>query len=94
MPIKDRLKELRTAAGLSQQALAFRSGLSISTVVKLEAGHIPNPRVNTLKLLARALGTSLDRLAAMDEDDEPPAAEAEPEPQAGPGRRPRRRKEG
>src|SRR5262249_33109773 len=63
MPIKDRLRELRVAAGLTQQALAVRAGLSISGVVHLEAGRIPDPRVSTLKALAVALGVGLDALA-------------------------------
>ena len=63
MPIKDRLRELRTAAGLTQQDLAVKAGLSISAVVHIEAGRIPDPRVSTLKALAKALGCRLDDLA-------------------------------
>ncbi|HEX5270530.1 MAG TPA: helix-turn-helix transcriptional regulator, partial [Gemmataceae bacterium] len=62
MPIKDRLKQLRMAAGLTQQALAMRAGLSISAVVQIELGRIPDPRGSTLKALARAIGTTVDHL--------------------------------
>ena len=79
MPIKNRIRELRTAAGLTQQGLAFEAGVSVSAVVQLEAGRIPNPRVNTLRALAGALGCTLDELAGPPEA-EPPA-----------GDRPRRR---
>jgi transcriptional regulator with XRE-family HTH domain len=71
MPIKDRLRELRTAAGLTQQDLAVKAGLSMSAVAHLEGGRIPDPRLSTLKALARALGVSLDDLAR-EESEEPP----------------------
>jgi XRE family transcriptional regulator, fatty acid utilization regulator len=70
MPIKDKLKELRTAAGMTQQDLAMKAGLSISAVVQLEGGKVPDPRISTLRALARALGVSVDRLT--ENDDEPP----------------------
>jgi transcriptional regulator with XRE-family HTH domain len=76
MPIKDRVRQLRTAAGLTQQGLATAAGLSVSAVVQLESGKIPDPRVSTLKALAKALGTTLDDLAG--EEEETPAAEPEP----------------
>ncbi len=84
MPIKDRVKELRTAAGLTQQALATAAGLSVSAVVQIESGKIPDPRVSTLRALAKALGVGLDELAG--EEDAPPPAD-----QAGP-KKPRRKK--
>jgi transcriptional regulator with XRE-family HTH domain len=80
MPINDRLKELRAAAGLTQQQLAVAAGLSVSAVTQIEAGKIPDPRVGTLRKLARALGVTLDDLAP----DEEPLAE---EPKKGRGRK-------
>jgi transcriptional regulator with XRE-family HTH domain len=72
MPIKDRVRQLRKAAGLTQQTLAVKAGLSMSAVVQIESGRIPDPRVSTLKALAVALGVSLDELA-FDEREERPA---------------------
>ena len=72
MPIKDRLKELRAAAGLTQQALAEKARLSISAVVQIESGKIPDPRVSTMKALAVALGVGIDDLTADDEAPLPP----------------------
>jgi transcriptional regulator with XRE-family HTH domain len=66
MLIKDRLRELRTAAGLSQQDVAVKAGLSVSNVAQIESGKIPNPRMYTLRGLARALGVTLDQLAGDD----------------------------
>lgn len=86
MPIKDRLKELRAAAGLTQQALAVKAGLSISAVIHIEAGRIPDPRVSTLKALAKALGCRMDDLAANG------GTEPEPEPPPPPKKPTRRRK--
>jgi transcriptional regulator with XRE-family HTH domain len=87
MPLKERLRELRTAAGLTQQQLAVKAGLSMSAVAHLEAGRIPDPRLSTLKALARALGAGLDDLADDDGGEEgPPAGDA--------GDKPRRRKKG
>jgi transcriptional regulator with XRE-family HTH domain len=85
MPLKDQLKRLRTAADLTQQDLAMKAGLSISSVVQIERGIIPDPRGSTLKALARALGVSMDELYDDDQGEAPPAA-APPAPPKG-GRR-------
>jgi transcriptional regulator with XRE-family HTH domain len=92
MPIKDRLRELRTAAGLTQQALAVKAGLSVSAVVHIEAGRIPDPRVSTLRAIARALGVGLDDLAADEGSGETAAPEPAPE-QRPPAKRTRKRKD-
>jgi transcriptional regulator with XRE-family HTH domain len=81
MPIKDRLKRLRKAAEMTQQALASAAGLSISVVVQIESGKIPDPRVSTLRALAKALGVGLLDLAGEndDEGEAPPAGQDEVE---------------
>jgi transcriptional regulator with XRE-family HTH domain len=82
MPISERVKRLRAAAGLTQQALATNAGLSMSAVIHIEKGRIPDPRGSTLKALARALGTTVDELLADDDAGEQPAvSEMEPEPE-------------
>ena len=57
-----RLQAARQAAGLTQQALCQRSGLSYSTLAKIERGAIKSPSVFTIQSVAAALGTSLDAL--------------------------------
>ncbi len=52
------LKRFRGRAGLTQEALAHRAGLSIEAVNKLERGERRTPRCDTLVMLARALGLS------------------------------------
>jgi transcriptional regulator with XRE-family HTH domain len=65
-----RVRQLREAAGLSQQALAGAAGLSISVVTKLEQGKLTDPKLNTAIALAKALGVSMDRLLAEDATEE------------------------
>jgi transcriptional regulator with XRE-family HTH domain len=85
MPLKDQLRKLRIAAGLTQQALAVKAGLSISNVIHIEAGRIPDPRVSTVKALADALGCMLDDLMA----DQPPREPRPRGPRDGKGKRKR-----
>jgi DNA-binding XRE family transcriptional regulator len=63
--IAERLKKLRRDAGLSQEDLAAKAGLSASTVEQIEQGKKPDPRMNTLRALAWALG--VDYAALMGE---------------------------
>ena len=86
MPLKDRLKQLRKAAGLTQQALAVKAGLSMASIIHMEAGRTDDPRASTLKALAGALGVTVDELLS-DEPEAPPADQGEPE-------RPRKRRKG
>jgi transcriptional regulator with XRE-family HTH domain len=57
-----RLKELREAAGLSQQALAVAAGLSTSVVSQVEQGQRQDPRISTVAALAEALGVEVGEL--------------------------------
>jgi predicted ATPase/DNA-binding XRE family transcriptional regulator len=61
------LRTFRSAAGLSQEALAERSGLSARTVSDIETGSAQSPRLITVMLLAEALGlTPADRSRLQD----------------------------
>lgn len=53
-----KLKELREARGLSMQQLADRAGVNKSTIYEAE-NHRHNPRIQTLRKLARALEVEL-----------------------------------
>jgi DNA-binding XRE family transcriptional regulator len=55
LPVGRLLKRYRLAAGLSQEALAERAGLSWRTISDLERGVKQGPRGSTLRLLAEAL---------------------------------------
>lgn len=64
MDFRDRLKELRQAAGLTQAALAEKSGVPLSTIRDYEQSK-RDPGLPTAKKLAVALGVSLDQLASV-----------------------------
>jgi predicted transcriptional regulator len=55
-PLKERLREERRRAALTQGELAERAGVGINTIVRIGTGEITEPRVSTLRKLARALG--------------------------------------
>ncbi|HEV2947330.1 MAG TPA: helix-turn-helix transcriptional regulator [Gemmataceae bacterium] len=57
-----RVKKLREAAGLSQQALAVKAGLSVSVVSQVEQGKKADPRMSTVLAIAEALGVTCDSL--------------------------------
>ena len=61
-------------AGVSKRFGGVRA-LS-SADIAIEAGRIPDPRVSTLRALARALGVPMDELAG--EEDEPAPEEPPP----------------
>src|SRR5215218_6651308 len=63
---RDLLRRLRMAAALSQQGLAERSGLSRNGISDLERGARQAPRLETVRMLADALGlTDTDRQALL-----------------------------
>lgn len=52
----------RKKAGLTQQALCQKTGISYSTLAKIERGAIAAPSVFTIRQIAETLGVSLDDL--------------------------------
>jgi transcriptional regulator with XRE-family HTH domain len=59
------LRQLRTAAALSQEELATRSGLSLRGISDLERGLRQTPRLETVRMLADALPLGEDGRAAL-----------------------------
>ena len=59
-----RLQQARKAAGLTQQELCQKSGLSYSTLAKIERGAIKSPSIFTIQQIAEALDTTVDVLLA------------------------------
>jgi transcriptional regulator with XRE-family HTH domain len=57
-----RLRDLRDAAGLTQQEMGTKAGLSISNLAQLEQGQKSDPRLSTILALARALGVKPSKL--------------------------------
>lgn len=58
-----RLQKARQDAGLTQQQLCQKAGLSFSTLTKIERGAIKAPSIFTIQALAGAIGLTLDELA-------------------------------
>ena len=65
LPFGARLRRLREAAGLTQEELAARAGLSRNAVGALERGLRKRPYPHTVRSLARALGLSEEERAAL-----------------------------
>lgn len=62
------LQERRRAAGLTQQQLCQKTGLSYSTLAKIERGAIKAPSIFTVRQIAAALNTSLNDLVGGEAD--------------------------
>ncbi len=62
-----RLQMARQAAGLTQQMLCHKAGLSYSTLAKIERGAIKSPSIFTVQTIAVALGTTLDALLGLEQ---------------------------
>jgi predicted ATPase/DNA-binding XRE family transcriptional regulator len=61
----DLLRQVRIAASLSQEGLAERSGVSVRGISDLERGARHAPRLETVRMLADALGLGEDDRAAL-----------------------------
>lgn len=58
------LKALREKAGLTQQDLALRAETNAGVIAAIEQGKTPDPRISTIRDIAKALGVSIDVLVA------------------------------
>ncbi len=56
------IKRLRQEKGLSQDKLSKLADLSLNTVVKIELDDSPNPTIETVQRIAKALEVSVDDL--------------------------------
>ncbi|MFJ1579213.1 helix-turn-helix domain-containing protein [Streptomyces sp. NPDC088182] len=68
-----RVKEVRKRRGLSQRELADASGVSLSTIRKLEQGERETARLETLRKLAHSLRVPTMRLAGGPHQEDPDA---------------------
>ncbi len=55
-------KKFRQDKGLSQDKLSKLADLSLNTVVKIELDESPNPTIETIQRIAKALEVSVDDL--------------------------------
>jgi len=56
------IKRFRQEKGLSQDRLSKLADLSLNTVVKIELDENPNPTIETMQSIAKALEVSVDDL--------------------------------
>lgn len=56
------LKKIRQDKGISQDRLSKLADLSLNTVVTVESGTNPNPTIETLTRIAKALDVGVDDL--------------------------------
>lgn len=60
--IAKNIKKYREEKGISQDKLSKLAGITLYTITKIESGATPNPRIETVKKIADALGVSVDDL--------------------------------
>lgn len=61
---------LRLEHGITQEALAFRANITIASLSRIERGAVADPKVSTLRKIAKALDMSTAELLAVAEDGE------------------------
>ena len=60
--IAKNIKKYRAKQGISQDKLSKIAGITLHTITKIESGATPDPRIETVKKIADALGVSIDDL--------------------------------
>jgi len=75
----DKVRATRKAAGISQEEVARRAGVSLNVINRLERGVILDPHYSTLRGIASALGVPVEDLVR-----EPALAEEAEAPGTGP----------
>ena len=67
--MKNRIEEVLVKQGRSKAWLSRISGIQRPYITKLCSGKIADPRISTGRLIAKALGCTIDELWPMDEED-------------------------
>ena len=60
--VSKNIRRIRQEKGMSQDRLSKKADLALNTIVKVETGENPNPTVETLKKIAKALGVTIGDL--------------------------------
>lgn len=61
---------LRVERGITQERLAINSNITIATLSRIERGAVADPKVGTLRKIAKALDVGMAELVAVAEGDE------------------------
>lgn len=76
MSMAERIKELRIAAGLTQEELGEKVGLQKSAIAKYENGRVENIKRSTIQAMADLFGVKPSYVLGFDEDNNSPLYEA------------------
>ena len=60
-----KLKQVREAAGFSQDVLATKAGVGVRTISRLEKGQVSRPHPDTVAVIAQALGVDCNVIAPL-----------------------------
>ena len=60
--IAKNIKQQRKKIGFSQDKLSKLASVAYNTIVKIESGENPNPTIDTLQKIAKALNISIKEL--------------------------------
>lgn len=60
--VSENIHKLRQKKGMSQDRLSKEADLALNTIVKIETGENPNPTLETLEKIAKALGVPVSDL--------------------------------
>ena len=60
--IAKNIKKYRAKIGISQDKLSKLAGMTLHTITKIESGATFDPRIETVKKIADALGVDIDDL--------------------------------
>jgi len=60
--IAKNIKKYRDKMKISQDKLSKLAGITLHTITKIESGATPDPRIETVKRIAKALGVPVDEL--------------------------------
>ena len=60
--ISKNIRRIRQKKKMSQDRLSKEADLALNTIVKIETGESPNPTVETLEKIAKALDISISDL--------------------------------
>ena len=56
--VSKNIRKIRQKKKISQDRLSKEANLALNTIVKIETGESPNPTVETIEKIAKALGVS------------------------------------
>lgn len=79
MTTGERIKQARTRAGMTQKELADKIGVKFSAIHKYETGMVVNLKRETIAALAAALDVSPAWLMCMEDAQEKPLVNGDPE---------------